>query len=119
MERRRMQTVGISRGNTAMTTATKQRRTWLEAVLGTASEMTARGFQKIAMAMTAMPAPPDKVLVAIGTVRVSTLTKCKDSMRDETSLVTGGAETRTEVVEEVETQDVVIIRTTAAAVMEE
>jgi hypothetical protein len=120
MEPRRTQLVGISRGNTVMTTATKQRRTWLEAVLGTASEMTAHGSQKIAMAMMAMSAPPDKVLGAIDTARVGTLAKYKDSMKDETSPVTGGAETQTEVVEEVETWDVVIIRTmAAAAVMEE
>jgi hypothetical protein len=102
-----------------MTTATKQRRTWLEAVLGTASEMTAHGSPKMAMATTAMPAPPDKVLAAIDTARVGILTKCRDSMKDETSLVTGAAGTRTEVVEEVETQGVAIIRTMAAAVMEE
>jgi hypothetical protein len=66
-----------------------------------------------------MPAPPDKVLVGIDTVRVGTLAKCRDSMKDETSLVTGAAETRTEGVEEVETRDVVIIRTTAVVVMEE
>src|SRR5271163_900653 len=115
MEPCRTQIVGISRGNTAMTTATKQRRTWLEVVLGTASEMTAHGSRKMAMATTAMPAPPDKVLAAIDTARVGTLTKCRDSMKDETSLVTGAAETQTEAVEEVETQDVVIIRTMAAA----
>src|SRR3954454_12964568 len=70
------------------------------------------------MVTTAMPVPPDKVLVAIDTVRVGTLVKCRDSMKDETFLVTGAAETRTELVEEVETQDVAII-TTTAAVMEE
>ena len=86
-----------------MTTATKQRRTWLEAVLETASEMTAHGSQKIAMAMIAMPAPPDKVLGAIDMVKVGTLAKYKDSMKDETSPATGAAETRTEVVEEVGT----------------
>jgi hypothetical protein len=118
MEPCRIQIVGISRGNTAMTTATKQRRTWLEAVLGTASEMTAHGSQKMAMATTATPALPDKVLAAIDTVRVGTLTKCRDSMKDETSLVTGAAETRTEVVEEVETRDVAIIRTMAAVMQE-
>src|ERR1700722_8428807 len=102
-----------------MKTATKQRRTWLEAVLGTVSEMTAHGSRKMAMATTVMPAPPDKVLAAVDTARVGTLTKCRDSMKDETSLVTGAVETRTEVVEVVETQDVVIIKTMAAAVMEE
>ena len=102
-----------------MTTATKQRRTWLEAVLGPASEMTAHGSQKIAMAMIAMPAPPDKVLGVIDTVKVGTLAKYKDSMKGETSPATGVAETRTEGVEEVRTCDVVIIRTMAAAVMEE
>jgi hypothetical protein len=119
MEPCRTQLVGISRGNTAMTTATKQRRTWLEAVLETASEMTAHGSQKIAMAMIAMPAPPDKVLGVIDTVKVGTLAKYKDSMKDETSPVTGAAETRTEVVEEVVTRDVAIIRTMAAVAMEE
>jgi hypothetical protein len=111
--------VEISRGNMWMRTATKEKRTLLEVAQETASEMTAPGSRRIKMATTAILVLPDKVLAAIDTARVDTSTKCRGSMRDETFQAAVAVATRTEVVEVVETQDVVTIRITAVVAMEE
>ena len=78
--------------------------------------MTVPGSRKTAMAMTAIMVLPDKALGVIDMARVDTSLKCKGSMRDATIRVIVAVEPQPELVE-VETQDVVITRTTVAVVM--
>ena len=109
----------IPKGNTAMRTTIEPRRTLHEVVQEMGSETMGLGSQKTATATIVTLVLQEQVQAAIDTARVGTSSKCRASTKDGISRAIVVAETRSEVVVEVEMQGVVITKTMAAAGVEE